>query len=270
MSKSREVRYHYLRPDEIVAARKACPICYIPIGTLEWHGPHLPVGADTFQAEALAVRAAELGGGVAFPPLWFGESRLESLMEAVADDREAIAEAMGLPPENFTESMMPFTAMEQTTRYVDLLIHILAEAMSLGFKVGVLVAGHYPLIDHGRAAAIRFNKWRGSKAGGLLAWACLDYLPLVGQYPEPGDHASAWETSHLLHLMPERVDLSALPADDRRAVGLMGSIPPRKATKEQGRETLEKSAVWVAAEAGRRLADPAFYRRHGMSLHEGQ
>ena len=269
MSAARDVRYHYLRPDEIVAARNACPVCYIPIGTLEWHGPHLPTGSDAFQAEALAIRAAELGGGLAFPPLWFGESRLESLMEAVADDREAIAREMDLSPDNFTQSMMPFTAMEQTTHYVDLLMHILAEAMSLGFKVGVLVAGHYPLIDHARAATLRFNKWRGSKTGGLLAWACLDYLPLIGQYPEPGDHASAWETSHMLHIMPERVDLSALPADGTPVVGIMGSIPPRMGTAEQGRETLEKSAVWVAAEAAKRLENPAFYRKHGMSLHEG-
>lgn len=269
MSTVNEVRYQYLRPSEIVPLREACPICYIPIGTLEWHGPHLPIGTDTFQAEALAVRAAEIGGGLAFPPLWFGESRLESLMETVADDKDEIAAAMGLPPANFSDAGQPFTAMEQTTNYMNLLMHVLAEAMSLGFKVGVLVAGHYPLIDHGRAAVLRFNKWRGSRRGGMLAWACLDYLPLIGQYEEPGDHASAWETSHIMHLMPERVDLASLPRDGSRAVGLMGSIPPERGTAEQGRETLEKSAEWIVKEAKKRLANPDFYRQHGMCLVEG-
>jgi creatinine amidohydrolase len=28
----------------------------------------------------------------------------------------------------------------------------------LGFKLGVLVAGHYPLIDHARAAVLQFNR----------------------------------------------------------------------------------------------------------------
>ncbi len=76
-----EVRYAMLRPDQIVARRRACPVVYIPIGTLEWHGVHNPVGADTLQAEGLALLCAQLGGGLAFPPLYYGESRVEALME---------------------------------------------------------------------------------------------------------------------------------------------------------------------------------------------
>ncbi len=49
----REVRYERLRPAQIVAARQACPVVYIPIGTLEWHGVHNPVGADTLQADGI-------------------------------------------------------------------------------------------------------------------------------------------------------------------------------------------------------------------------
>ena len=88
---STEVRYHMLRPDQIVSRRKKCPIVYIPIGTLEWHGVHNAVGADTLQAEGIAIRCAEKGGGLVFPPLYYGESRLDSLMESMADDRDLIA-----------------------------------------------------------------------------------------------------------------------------------------------------------------------------------
>lgn len=59
-----EVRYHMLRLAQIVARREDCPIAYIPIGTLEWHGVHNPVGADTLQAEGIAIRCAEKGGGL--------------------------------------------------------------------------------------------------------------------------------------------------------------------------------------------------------------
>jgi creatinine amidohydrolase len=51
-----EVRYHMLRPAQIVARRKACPVAYVPIGTIEWHGEHNPVGTDTLQAEGIANR----------------------------------------------------------------------------------------------------------------------------------------------------------------------------------------------------------------------
>ena len=49
-----EVRYHMLRPGQIAERRDAYPVAYIPIGTIEWHGLHNPVGADTLQAEGLA------------------------------------------------------------------------------------------------------------------------------------------------------------------------------------------------------------------------
>jgi hypothetical protein len=74
---------------------------------------------------------------------------------------------------------------EQTLNYQRLLLHVLAEAETRGFTLGVLVAGHDPLIDHARSAALL--------------------------YPDSGDHAAGWETSHMLALHPETVDLSQLP-----------------------------------------------------------
>ena len=46
------VRYERLRPAQIVARREACPVAYLPIGTIEWHGEHNPVGLDTSSAPA--------------------------------------------------------------------------------------------------------------------------------------------------------------------------------------------------------------------------
>lgn len=266
-----EVSYHCLRPEQIVRRRNDCPVAYIPLGTIEWHGSHLPVGADTMQAEGLARLCAQRGGGLAFPPLWYGESRLESLMESGAEDKDEIAREMGLSPEKFGPDYQPFGVMEQTTAYSNLLIHMLAEAMSLGFKVGILVAGHYPLIDHARAAVLRFNKWRGSRRGGMLAWACLDYLPLSKEYENAGDHAGPWETSHMMHLHPELVDLDTLKRyPGNRPPGIMGPRNPGEATAAFGEETLVKAADWVIGQAKARLADPEYYRRHGCGLLEGR
>jgi len=264
-----EVRYHLLRPAQVVARRRASPVVYIPLGTLEWHGVHNPLGADTLQAEGLAVRCAEMGGGLVFPPLYYGESRLESLMESGAQDREQIAEAMDLSPDNFLPERHPFSATEQVLAYQRLLLHILAEAESLGFEVGVLVAGHYPLIDHARAAALLFNQRRYSKRHGLLAWAMLDYLLLRDEYPDGGDHAAGWETAHLLALHPERVDLSLLPPKGEPLVGIMGSRPPQDATAEFGRRTLEAAAGVAVREVQHRLCEKQRYRGHGNSLQEG-
>ena len=81
-----EVRYHLLRPEQIVAQRRECPVAYIPLGVLEWHGLHNPVGADGLQAEGLAVLCAQKGGGLVFPTLYYGESRTEMLVDASSED----------------------------------------------------------------------------------------------------------------------------------------------------------------------------------------
>ena len=264
-----EVRYHMLRPAQIRERRNACPIAYLPIGTIEWHGLHNAVGADTLQAEGLATLCARKGGGLMFPPLYYGESRSESLMEANADDRADIARELGLSPANFEVDRMPFSPMEQSLNYEKLLVHVLAEMMSLGFSVGVIIAGHYPLIDHARAAVLRFNKWRPARYGGMLAWACIDYLFLTDRWSFAGDHAAGWETSHMMHLHPETVDLSVLPPEGEPLIGVGGKLPPQKSDPELGRETLEAAAEFVIREAHHRLNHLEMYKGHGLSLTEG-
>jgi creatinine amidohydrolase len=264
-----EVRYHMCRPAQVRARREKCPVAYIPIGTIEWHGPQNPLGADSLQAEGLAMRCAEKGGGLVFPPLYYGESRSESLMEANAVDREDIAKAMGLPSDNFLPERQPFSPTEQVLNYQRLLLHILAEAETLGFRLGVLVAGHYPLIDHARSAVLLFNKRQYSHRHGMLAWACVDYLLVRHKYPDAGDHAGGWETSHLMALHPEAVDLGQLPARGENLVGIMWTMAPQDATAEFGRRTLEEAADVVVKEVEHRLAHQELYRPHGGSLQEG-
>ena len=264
-----EVRYAHLRPDQIIERREACPVAYIPIGTLEWHGLHNPVGADTLQAEGLGIRCAEIGGGVVFPPLYYGENRLESLMEATAADRVDIADKMGLPSANFDPENFPFTATEQTIAYNHLLLHILAQADTLGFKVGVLVAGHYPLIDHARAAVMLYLQRVLGKKDRMLPWAIVDYQLVQDQFENAGDHAAIWETSHMLALMPETVDLGTLPPKGEKLTGVLGRTWPQDATSAYGQETLEAAAQVAVAEVRHRLAHPEAYRGHGKALLEG-
>ena len=264
-----EVRYHMLRPAQVVARRQACPVLYIPIGTIEWHGVHNPLGADTLQAEGLAILCAQQGGGLVFPPLYYGENRLAALMEANAGDRDQIAAGMALSPDNFTPERQAFTATEQALNYHKLLLHILVEAETLGFAVGVLVAGHYPLIDHARAAVLQFNQREYSKRHGMLAWACVDYLLVRDRYPQAGDHAAGWETSHMLALHPHTVDLSQLPPKGEPLVGVGGRMPPQDATADYGHETFGAAAAVIVREVQQRLEQPQLYRGHGNSLREG-
>ena len=269
-----EVRYHMLRPDQIVSRRKACPAVYIPLGILEWHGRHNAVGADALQAEGLAIMAARKGGGMAFPTLYYGEPRIQGLMEANNPAREQIAAAMDLPAENFSPAAAPYGEFEMTRQYNQLLQYILYEAGQLGFRVGALVCGHYPLLSHAKAAAENFNMRERTRRteDGLLAWACADFALLRGAYPfRAGDHAGGWETSHMMALHPQTVDLSVLPADKTaKLLGAGGAIPPQDSSAAFGWETMNKATDAMIAEVRHRLDYRSVYQRAGESMLEGQ
>ena len=46
--------------------------CIVPIGSLEPHGHHMPVGTDYFTAKAFAEQAAEIEPCMVFPAMYFG------------------------------------------------------------------------------------------------------------------------------------------------------------------------------------------------------
>jgi creatinine amidohydrolase len=55
------------------AQEKAARTCVLPIGILEKHGPHLPLGSDLIQARELAARAAKREYAVVFPDFYYGQ-----------------------------------------------------------------------------------------------------------------------------------------------------------------------------------------------------
>ena len=60
----RTVRFELLRPGELLEEMKRFSVAYLPVGPLEWHGPHMPFGTDPLDAQAVALGIAEKIGGV--------------------------------------------------------------------------------------------------------------------------------------------------------------------------------------------------------------
>ncbi len=48
------------------------PIIFLPVGALEQHGPHLPMGCDAILASAMAARVADALDGLQLPALRYG------------------------------------------------------------------------------------------------------------------------------------------------------------------------------------------------------
>lgn len=66
-----ECRYAYLSPNELLARLKQKAVLYLPIGSLEWHNEHLPLGTDTLHAIELSMRLCADIGGVVLPAFWW-------------------------------------------------------------------------------------------------------------------------------------------------------------------------------------------------------
>ncbi|MBQ4527280.1 MAG: creatininase family protein [Clostridia bacterium] len=63
-----------LREEEFKEAiEKSNGVCIVPVGCLEKHGQHLPVGCDTIIGAGVCEKAAELEYAVVFPTMFFGE-----------------------------------------------------------------------------------------------------------------------------------------------------------------------------------------------------
>ena len=264
MADEREVQYERLRPAQIVDARETTPVAYLPIGTIEWHGEHNPVGLDTLKIHQLAIRCARRTGGLVFPPLYYGESRETSLMEANAEDRERIAEKMGLPPENFAPGYMQTTLLEQTLAYERLLLHCLLEIRSLGFQVVVIAAGHYPLIDHARAAACLFHKMIPRPK--TLTWAFTGYELVEDQgYDVCGDHAGKWETSLQMALEPGLQDLDVLGDGSTPPIGVSNN-GVLESSAEFGASAVAAIIDRVAPVVQHLLDSPDRYQGHGCPV----
>ncbi len=60
-------------PDFVKAVQLASGVCLLPLGILEKHGPHLPLGTDIFECRKVAATAASQEYCVVFPTYFAGQ-----------------------------------------------------------------------------------------------------------------------------------------------------------------------------------------------------
>jgi len=68
---SQAVQMQFMRPGQLETAGRRFPVVYVPLGLIEWHGRHLPLGNDALKAHGILVKCAERFGGVVYPPIYF-------------------------------------------------------------------------------------------------------------------------------------------------------------------------------------------------------
>ena len=73
-TKALPVQWEELTAGDFPAAvKKAKGVCLLPIGVVEKHGPHLPLGTDVMAVRAVAIATAQQEYAVVFPWYYFGQ-----------------------------------------------------------------------------------------------------------------------------------------------------------------------------------------------------
>ena len=203
------------------------PIALWPVGAIEPHGPHAPLGTDTLISVGMCERAAaRLDDAVVLPPLPFGVTRYAA----------GFAGAIGIS--------------EATLRAV--VLEVAQGIAEQGFRRLVIVNNHF---EPEQVATLRAA---AEEAGALY----LDPVRrrnaqrLTDEFQRGSCHAGRYETSLVLAdapqlVDPERadlptneVDMPAAMADGRTDFVAMGMDraycgAPAQATAEEGRATFE-------------------------------
>jgi creatinine amidohydrolase len=177
---------------ENVRQQAAQGILLLPVGTVEQHGPHLPLTVDIEIPTRIASRVAEMIDGFMAPAISYGARSL---------------------PQSGGSPQIPGTIRVRGNVLTEYLKDVIAGYVSMGFRSIVILNGHYEnegFLFEALELCREEGRLEGAKIVALSWWslvpqALLDKLfgnRFTGWHAE---HASACETSLMLHLRKDLV-----------------------------------------------------------------
>ena len=235
----------------------------VPVGALEQHGPHLPMGTDAILSRRIAEAAAEATGSLVAQPVTYG---YKSQQKSGGGNH------------------LPGTVSLDAVTLMGLTRNLVTSLLSQGVQNVVFVNGHYEnyqFLYEGIDLALADLGIRDGDGPCVLLLSYWDYVSdttLGAVYPDgfPGwdiEHGGVLETSLMLHLDPELVNLgravdhppAALPRFDRLPV-VPGRTPasgclsaPAGSDAHKGellfRQVTDDLARDISAELGASLRD---------------
>ena len=178
------------------------PVIFIPVGALEQHGPHLPLGVDALLSTAVARAVAQRVGGLVTAPINYGY--------------KSQARCGG-------GQCFPGTTSLDAASLMGMVCDLSRELVRHGARRLVVVNGHYEnqwFLIEGIELALRELR----RDAPDLRVMRLEYWDFCGEdvlgpmFPDgfPGfalEHAALIETSLMLHVHPELVHMEHLPDD---------------------------------------------------------
>jgi creatinine amidohydrolase len=199
--------------DEFEAAVAERPVCYLSFGLSEPHGLQNAMGLDGLKAYALVQQAAATHGGVVAPPIWWHVHETPLGLDWLSRQNAPAPYLTSVPPEVFLHQ----------------LVYQLRAVEAAGFRAAICVTGHYGGIEVDmKQVCARYSAHRPLRAVALADWEAIRYKDYRG------DHAGRCETSQLMALRPELVDLTRMPADVYEGVIFASPSNARTSSRREG------------------------------------
>lgn len=225
---------------EVAEALERDPVVFLPTGTVEQHGPHLPLGVDYLLPQAISADAARELGGLVAPPVTYGYKSLPR---------------SGGGPFFPGSTGLDGATLSATIR------DILREFARHGIRRVVVLDGHFEnrwFLNDG------IEQFMREPAGEALSIMCLQHWDMLSQetldqvFPEeyPGielEHAAVLETSLMMHFYPDLVRTDRIP-DNLPAGAPAYDVWPARQTWVPKEGSLV-SAVGASREKGALMAD---------------
>jgi creatinine amidohydrolase len=181
---------------EIKSVIEKSKVAILPVGAVEAHGPHLPLGTDNYLAEEVSKKLADSIDGIVLPSLPYGQ--VWSLSDF---------------PGSLTISNQTLT---------NIIVEIGESLFHQGFRILAIVNGHYGnSVALKEASRVLYEKYPKLKVFVMFYPGTKEVISEVRESKPVHDsyfHACELETSYMLYLAGERVQME-------RAINDSPSIP---------------------------------------------
>jgi len=171
-----------LNPIQIQSAFRKRSLVYLPLGAIEWHGLHLPIGLDSLTSHGICLSVADKMGGLVMPPLYYG----------------------------MTGSIWnhPYTILiEQEMVLLNILMTTLKRLETDKIEKVIIFTGHFALKQLELLSVLK-EKWKAEKITLELTVLSISECPRIDM---KADHGAIFETSVLAQIKPDLVQLQNLP-----------------------------------------------------------
>ena len=220
------------------------PTAVVPIGSTEQHGPHLPLGVDSFAATDIAEAVGEALGVPVCPPIWYGDAN--------------------------HHLAFPGTVSLSTQTVVSVLKDVYESLIHHGFENIVTMNGH----SIANLPAISTASKQTKEQHPDVFFGTIDRLRIGVRIhnelregdEEDGMHAGEFETSYMLHKHPELVREEEFVKEAHGSwtrfastnyVGIDDTVPTASSWQDSDEDALghHGDPTLASAEKGERIRD---------------